>query len=356
MKKLLSYLAVRPTKGDFGIEIEVEGAGLVPIMTDCWKSEVDNSLRGGLEYVMAKPVPLKDVVPSILLLKKHFEQHKSKTVFSFRTSVHVHVNVQQLSMSELINFIYTYLLLEEPLMNLCGDSRKGNRFCLRSQDAEFMLDAMKVLATNGFGGFRYLDANTLRYSAINVEAVKKYGSLEFRAMEGNLDEYRIGTWCHVLDAMRAFACSREGPDDIYNQFIESNPEDFMRLVLGDLANHLTYPDMVKDIQRSFSLSLEIPFAYVDGYKKKAHLEKSSEEPNPADLVAAAEGMKIKRVAFGDDWAAIAGAAPAEVRIIDDIVDDIPPRPIGDRIRPAPRVRKVVARVAPAEEEEDDDAN
>lgn len=194
MKKLLQLLVAEEQAGDYGIEVEIEGI-LAPIDTRVWRSEADNSLRnGGMEYVMNAPLPLNKVEDAMSQLKKHHDVNSKLVSFSFRTSVHVHMNVQQFTYTQLLNLLYTYFLLEEPLMNLCGESRKGNRFCLRLQDAEAVSDMMKKMFECGEAAIRYIPKDVYRYCAINIDALKKYGSIEFRAMEGNLDVPRIVTW------------------------------------------------------------------------------------------------------------------------------------------------------------------
>lgn len=261
MKKLLQLLVAEEQAGDYGIEVEIEGI-LAPIDTRVWRSEADNSLRnGGMEYVMNAPLPLNKVEDAMSQLKKHHDVNSKLVSFSFRTSVHVHMNVQQFTYTQLLNLLYTYFLLEEPLMNLCGESRKGNRFCLRLQDAEAVSDMMKKMFECGEAAIRYIPKDVYRYCAINIDALKKYGSIEFRAMEGNLDVPRIVTWVNVLDKIKQFALSQESPASIYNQFIATSPKEFIDSVLEELAGKVHYKDEEGDLKRSFSLSIDMPFAY-----------------------------------------------------------------------------------------------
>jgi hypothetical protein len=258
------------TVGDFGIEIEVEGSKLPREVNQYWKAIEDPSLRGeSREYVFAKPQDLDKIKPILGTLKKAFEAHGSTLKFSFRTSVHVHVNVQEMEAESLLSLIYTYLLLEEPLMNLCGESRKGNRFCLRMQDADGLVDALKQVFTLHRGGFGRINKDQIRYAAINTEAVVKYGSLEFRAMEGNFDIPRLVNWCTLLKCLRTFALEYNTPIEVYNLYNEIGPVDFAKKVFGEHYKLVEYDNLTKDVQRGYSLSLDLPFLFKKSEKKKA---------------------------------------------------------------------------------------
>lgn len=256
----------KPINGDFGVEIEVEGAELVEVNDKYWNSVHDGSLRGeSFEYVFKKPLIQKDSDKALESLKESLKNSTLK--FSFRTSVHVHVNVQELEYKQLLNMIYTYLLIEEPLMTFCGKERKGNRFCLRLQDAEGILDTLIPMfrVMDYIGGIR---EDAIRYSAINLAALQKFGSLEFRAMQGNLDVKRISTWTKALFNLREFSKSIENPRNVLEIFNNNKPEDFLKLVLKDVAPTFIYPKLDRDMRQSFSLSIDLPSNFSNSIKEK----------------------------------------------------------------------------------------
>ena len=266
MKKLFEILGQQPLLDrDVGIEIECEGDNLVEVNNAFWKTVDDGSLRGGYpnqraEFVLKKPIPIKNVNAALTQLVK--AQENAKLNFSFRTSVHVHVNIQGLTEPQLINMIYTYMLLEEAMMNYCGRDRKGNRFCLRLADAEGILDAITYLITHGIKEFMYnYHEDQVRYSGLNLAAITKYGSLEFRGMRGNLDLNVLNTWCNALVNIRNYAMNVEKPRDIYDDFIEGTPTEFLHRVLKDYAAPFISPKIDKEMQKSFSLSIDIPHTY-----------------------------------------------------------------------------------------------
>jgi len=282
MKKVFQFLnKAKPLEGDVGIEIECEGKNLGIVNDKYWKTEDDGSLRGHYpneraEFVLKKPIGIEKVKEAVESLKEGLPE--AKLNFSYRTSVHVHVNVQDLTNEELLNFMYIYLLLEEPLVNFCGRDRKGNRFCMRIQDAEgFVFTLARVfeggipVALNGF------NENDIRYSSMNIASLRKYGSIEFRAMRGNMDSDLIESWAQTLVNLREFSKKFKSPKEIAQHYQKKEAKEFMQEAVGHTYNLLTYPRMVKEIQRSFSLSLDLPFCYKE-YKepeKAAPLEEDA---------------------------------------------------------------------------------
>ena len=296
MTKLHELLQQKPTNGLFGIEIETEGRNLTMVAPPQWKIEDDGSLRGQFpteraEYVLKKPLDLQKAIDAVVKLREIQDANKAVLNFSFRTSVHVHVNVQQLTFPQYLNMIYTYLLLEEPLVRYCGKERVGNRFCLRLQDAEGLLDYLFMLFRQGYSAMRHIHGDNVRYAAINVAATAKYGSLEFRSLKGNMDVPYITTWLQALDHLRSFAMEMKDPQDVHDLFVNNTPEQFAEIVLGDVYESFIYPEMENDMRHSFSLALELPYNFVDSTANDAKViadQKAKRERYEAEMKEAIE--------------------------------------------------------------------
>jgi hypothetical protein len=244
--------------GTFGIEIECEGENLTPVDSQYWRTEDDGSLRGEFphsrcEYVLKKPLNFKSAVLAV----KHLLNCQRVDVafkFSFRTSVHIHVNVSELEWEEYLAFCYTWLLCEAPLMDFCGNSRKANRFCLRAEDSEGVVDVVLRLINDG--GLGFINENDVRYAALNVGATAKYGSLEFRGMRGTVDEAVLSQWMTTLGNMREFIKGKT-IRKVYEEINELGNEAFLAKVTG--FNYWNkQADMNMDY--SYSLTIQLPFA------------------------------------------------------------------------------------------------
>lgn len=291
MTTLNEYLKKKVVKGDIGIEIEVEGNHLKEVNNAVWRSEDDGSLRGHYpdsrcEYILATPIGVEHVLVAVEGLKEELRESEFK--FSYRTSVHVHVNVQKMKLEQLLSMMYTYYLLEEPMMNFCGKARKGNNFCLRLADAEGVLEHVMHMFEEGFDGIAHIPGDMARYAAMNIEAIRKYGSLEFRGMEGNMDANRIDIWCRALIALRNYGETKNSPKEVYQEFMEVGAEGFMNNVLGDLQEHFKYARVYKDMETSFSISIDLPFSY-----RVPEIKKNYWEYGEGDLVGYEDAVKIQ---------------------------------------------------------------
>lgn len=295
MAKLFKLLGLnKPVAGEYGIEIECEGKGIQAIDSKTWTSEPDGSLRGNYpesacEFVLKKPILFKNVEAAIDELIGH--QANAEFNFSFRTSVHIHMNVQDLTSTQLYNLIYTYLLLEQPLVNYCGDSRKANRFCLRLRDAEGMMEILTNLFRTGHQHLRRIPADHMRYASINLEAFKKYGSIEFRAMRGTMDKAIILPWVQMLNSIKLYAMEMENPKAIHDEFRAYGSVGFLNKVVGpENTQRVMTPTSEGEMNESYSLSLDLPYAY---QKEEEEEEKPKAPGWPGVMGFNAEGAAVR---------------------------------------------------------------
>lgn len=224
-------------EGEVGIEIEVEGVRL-PDHIVGWNKEEDGSLRGeACEYVLRIPARRDQLDVYLGRVASAYDECDSVVTPSSRQSIHIHINVQDLSLTEIYNFMYLFLIYETNLVNFCGDDRVGNLFCLRSSDAEYLIKALERASTPHT--FHQLDNDDLRYSAMNVVSLFKFGSLEFRSMRGTDDTGLIGTWIDVLLQLKDSAKSFNSPVDILNTYKELGIESFTEKVLGKHSSIVT---------------------------------------------------------------------------------------------------------------------
>jgi hypothetical protein len=240
---LRKYL--KATSGSVGIEVEVEGnkfpkpPGMesthkaVPMEGwNFWHYVKDGSLRGqdNAEYVLGKPIEFEQVPEAVAELTDKLQAFGSKLDDSNRTSVHVHLNVQQFHMNRLTAFIALYLCFEEVLTEWCGDHRVGNLFCLRGKDAPGALTKIKRFIQSD--GQTELHDN-LHYAGLNTNALTKFGSLEIRTLRGPTDFSIIQDWVNILERLYKLSAEYLDPRDIPALFSQQGPLEFFNTVLGE---------------------------------------------------------------------------------------------------------------------------
>lgn len=241
MKTVKDFIKCKHVEGDIGLEIEVEGNDLPhPEDNKFWRWEMDGSLRGeSCEYVLKKPLDLDGVRSALNNLQVLYNKCGSKPTESFRAGVHVHINCQDLTLCELFNFMTLYTIFEGLFIKWCGPNREGNLFCLSSSDADYVLwelknsldSAAKNHNVNYFINLIYAE-DQIRYLSMNLAALGKYGSLEFRSMRSTPNLDLIFFWVSTLLNLREVAKTYNSPKDIMYEFSLAGAETLINRVLG----------------------------------------------------------------------------------------------------------------------------
>jgi hypothetical protein len=273
--------------GEIGLEIECEGTNLFDKPISWWRCHQDHSLRAvedhpPVEYVLRKPISREDVPKALDYLNKKLRETGSNISMSSRTSVHLHVNCLRMTVKEIYQFICLYLIFEETLTDFAGPDRVGNLFCLGGKHAEYWVQMLEsAIQTENFN--EVFNEN-IRYTACNTASLGKFGSLEFRALRGTVDEGVIQTWIDLILAIRDKAMEFKDPREIVDRFQRTSPQDFMREVFkrNDLRNiFLSRPDLHKSMWDGMRLMRDIAYA-VEWLprKEKKVLEEENEPVNP----------------------------------------------------------------------------
>ena len=237
----------KETKGQVGLEIEVEGNKFPkpegyegthqPVRLNdstFWSYVHDGSLRGAdnAEYVLTKPVMFDKVPEAIDDIFSRMASYGSVISESNRTSVHVHLNCQDFHLNRLTALLALYFTFEEVLTEWCGDHRVGNLFCLRAIDAPAIVSQVKkFIRTDG----SYQLQDHLHYSGLNTNALFKLGSLEWRTLRGCSDPQIILNWVAILQRLYELSADFQDPREICSMFSGEGPSSFFDNVLGPHA-------------------------------------------------------------------------------------------------------------------------
>ena len=225
-----SRLRGKEQEGEIGLEIECEGTHLFDSPISYWITHQDGSLRATdghppIEYVLRKPLPREEIPSALTYLTKKLKAAGSKIVDSTRTSVHVHLNVQSLTLKQIYQIWCLYSIFEEMLIDFSGDDRKGNLFCLSGKQAEHNVIIMEQAIQSE--SFNDLFNENTRYTSLNMASVGKFGSLEFRSMRGTVDQGLIQIWVDIITMMKDKALSYDNPREIVQDFQTAGPEGFL---------------------------------------------------------------------------------------------------------------------------------
>lgn len=261
-QSILEVFRVAPVQGDIGIEIEMEGYCLPHFEggDHNWRAVADGSLRGeSMEYVMKKPVSMKHVHTHLIQLYEEFKNRDSELHPSDRCGVHVHINVQTYTQAQVLNIVTLYYILEEVLMTLLPAHRQGNMFCLRGMDAVEQMYILRKAVSRG--SWLHIAEDQVRYAAINLGSLGKYGSLEFRAYPTTDDWRPINDWVKYLYAIVQKAIQYDEPRHIVENMSAAG-DALLNDVFGwELAQPLHGPKVGQMLMRGARLVQALAYTH-----------------------------------------------------------------------------------------------
>lgn len=171
-------------------------------------------------------------------------------MFSNRTSVHVHLNVSDLTIEEWFTLLFIWTAFEDSFLQYCGPDRTSNLFCLSSKDAEGMLFTLEEFASTGH---IHTLGDNVRYAACNLSATPKYGSLEFRCMGGTTDSNVLIPWFTTIASLYGLAKQYGTPEKFMDHVVNTSYNIFPK-------DHFVYsiPNWKQNLkERLFRLSLVV---------------------------------------------------------------------------------------------------
>lgn len=246
LKKYEIYNGNRST-GDVGIEIETEtSASYEYPRLKYWKCDRDRSLRNfGVEYILRAPMALSELDNAYNEFKPLVKELKfAQTPIS--AGVHVHLNMQNETFLTLANLLTVYSITENLLIRYSGPDRLSNLFCLPMCDAEQIVannvQMMKDIGRNYYSRIRVTE-DSVKYGAINLAPLSKFGSVEFRSFRGTTDVDEISKWVKLLMSMKSFSSQRGlVPTHIPEMFRDLPIKEFLSNVFGEYHTELMYSD------------------------------------------------------------------------------------------------------------------
>lgn len=188
-----------------GLELEIENVPH-PRAVQGVHLESDGSLRNsGIEFITS-PFEAKyvgDVVQTVLKINGI-----TKSNYSERCSVHVHLNVCDMTLDQVSTLTSIYSLFERTMFKFVGGGRDNNIFCVPWYNA--------VMPTFGANVPRYDQYRRWhKYLALNLSPMfgggdagaGAYGTVEFRHMGGTCDVREIVAWVNIITSIRDAAMS-----------------------------------------------------------------------------------------------------------------------------------------------------
>lgn len=238
-----------------GLELELENISPNSELR-YWNWVRDDSLRGPFrsEFVMKFPLCGQDLINALEEINTYIiDSGQAEKEISSRNSVHVHMDVRDLTSTQLMNLVEMYTSVEKVLYKYLDSSRENNEYCIPiykslSQKEQYtsLVEHIKV----------YQDEHSLgitsdlfcKYSGLNLAPISRQGSIEFRMHHGEWRTEKILNWVNILLSLKKKAI--EDPlsaDEIPDHFSVVGPDEYIESIFGDYTRLLSYPSMDIDM-------------------------------------------------------------------------------------------------------------
>lgn len=264
-----SLIPLVNNKSFLGIEVEVERVedweDFEHKVSPWWKCVEDGSLRNSGREFVSIPLRGENVYNALYILKRVLEDHSNYS-FSERTSVHVHLNVRKFTVEQLMNFLITYLIVEQTLFSKVKSSgfiRDKNIFCVPVTESKYYLHMDE--AFNSYYQGKYLETvDSLvnlwkKYTALNLLPIREQGTVEFRHLGGTLDISLIMNWINLILSIRNYV-SKNSLDTtlLFVENLNTNSQylAFLQTVFGDYYQCLLHPEIDNELANGVTIVKE----------------------------------------------------------------------------------------------------
>lgn len=236
---------IKDDKTFIGIEVEVEQLRHMRAegWDHLWEMTEDGSLRNSGREFVSRAIKGEQIPYALITLAKCLED---TVEFSHRTSVHVHINIQDLTPEEIAKIILCYLTVEKQLFDFAGKVREKNIFCVPLYNLGMTDGLFRSVMNLDTKQMKTLQSEHFRYSALNLEPVTKYGTLEFRHLGGTIDTTRIMLWINLLLDIKKYALSKD-MDSLIKEIIDLNTNSQYRAYLYRIIGSAIYSLDMKNI-------------------------------------------------------------------------------------------------------------
>lgn len=247
------------TSDRIGLELELESSKQQPLgwvsNQNMWTVHNDGSLRqNGVEYVFASPLWGGDIDAALQL----FEDNTKNVPFvsTGYGSTHVHYNVGNLYVTEVMSIITGWAILEDAFLTVCEPSRDGNNFAQRFN----VLNNLVATLVSGYGPNKRIDrlfssvsADFWKYSNLNLATIRGIGTLEFRPYHSTWNIKEIRAWIDRIITFCKGMVSIGTPIQVL-EAADGNLEEFINKYAGVPATEQLIDLTRRNISTAFRLA------------------------------------------------------------------------------------------------------
>lgn len=251
-----------------GVEVELEGIKIPSSFklykNPFWDIYHDDSLRGdSVELRFNFPLKGRDLIQALHSMNDSILTLKNLPITSDRTSAHIHIDARYLNTTQLYNWIIFYIIFERLLYNYVGKKRSRSIFCVPFYMGNSNLTSINNLVETIddeviFNRFRESFNEDFRYSGLNLHSLLKFGSLEFRMLDGEWRKDKLILWLNILLSIRKRAVELHTSIQEYiEKLIYEDTLKEVQLIFGDLYEIVEYPEIKQHVIMGCRLANEV---------------------------------------------------------------------------------------------------
>lgn len=220
-----------------GLEIEIENYSDDQLYkhekagSPFWERHNDGSLRNGTEFVLSQAMMGTTLREAISYFFRTFTTYEATP----RTSIHVHLNMRQENetIEGLRNLIILYYMYEDAFFAIADNNRKWCSYCNPFEDSPPRI--LEVLVNEELNSSTLAKelrssaaTNQNRYYGLNLNALNKFGTIEFRHFPLVHDETRLVDWVNLIMELK-LAANTMAEEGLTVWQVFNSPDDIPKL-------------------------------------------------------------------------------------------------------------------------------
>lgn len=278
-----------------GIELELEGLRnrFTVKNNSYWETTNDGSLRGDGFELISKPVFGEDIIGALDQFEEELKRIGLRPAQSDRCSVHIHMECVDMNTQQLLAMMMLYAICEKAMFHYVGKNRVENIYCFplcMQNDVALTIGTHLTKATKR--RVQTLLSGYDKYNAVNLGALRRLGTVEFRHYGWYDDKESLIEWINIIMSLKKAALETD-PDTILSTFSKHGAVPMLCNIFGDLYDKLDYEGIEFDTIRGMRTAQDIHLGWYTNEVDRA--ESHYSETSAASLWIERNSKKRNRV-------------------------------------------------------------
>jgi len=315
----------------YGVEVEVEYNATkddIPrAVSEFWSCVHDGSLRShgksgdlAAEFRYTKPLNNYTSALAVKMLCTALTTTANTIYNSGRASTHVHVNVLNIPKIQVMNLITLSIIFDEFLVAQHHPFRSGNLFALRFVDAEWPIRYLTHSLMHGTNLRNFSNGN-YKYASVNLTSIGKYGTIEYRSMDGEINHQRINQWVYCLHNLKRLATKYKNPREIVEKFHKMGAMPFIREhIPAYYALNLPTSKAIEMLTRGIILASDLAYScdWVSVVDDPVVKKSQYDAYKQAIAAQAQEQLQAAQMVHGSQWSVLSAPSSSNSILINTI--------------------------------------